>query len=69
MTSLFNFADLLKNKAAAKVEKAMTTVRKTSDDLDQAVNRLDRIVRSTMEQTVDRAFAENARLTGRKRKS
>lgn len=68
MTSLFNFADLLKNKAAAKVEKAMTTVRQTSDDLDQAINRLDRIVRNTMEQTVDRAFAENARLSGRKRR-
>jgi hypothetical protein len=61
-------ADLLRNKAAAKVDKAMTTVKETSDDLSRAVDRLDRIVRSTMETTVDRAFAENARLTGRKRR-
>jgi hypothetical protein len=65
---LGTLTDLFKSKAAAKVDKAMTTVKEATDDLSQAVNRLDRIVSRTMEQTVDRAFAENARLTGRKRR-
>lgn len=59
---------LFKQRAAEKVEKAMTTVKETTDDLALAVNRLDRIVRNNIEKTVDRAFEENARLHGRNRR-
>jgi len=65
-------ANLIHTKHAAKaqerVDEAMSKVEAKTDELVQAVARFDRIMRSGVEVTIDRTFAENARLTGRKRR-